>query len=195
MSRRSLVPLLSLVTIGALLVGCSSDDREAGPGTHPATSSTGPVPSTDTPTATPSASGERIDMEALSFTLPADYAPEGSRTPTNLGARGKAQLSLDTLAVVTVDNFGDPSDLSQAIQTHLDFSGYQREPRTLEPVTVDGVEMYHLAGRTDALTWVEAFGSDSTSDTIDIQFEFSVEDTAAQREEVVASVLDSVDMK
>ena len=177
--------------------GGSSESTESTESTKPTeptepTESTEPTePETPLGTGAAPATGKSITVDGLSLRL-----PQGWQTSTQ-DAEGfvaePRELSLDVLEVIVIQNDGLTSSPEAAFR---EYAGYGvRPPKTLPPIEVDGVPMFHGTGQTQSSTWVEAFGSNSTDFTIWLTFKSSPRLTPLKERRALAdSVLATVDL-
>ena len=72
-------------------------------------------------------------------------------------------------------------------------SSWNPKPRVADPVTIDGATFYHLTGPVGGGVRLDEYGSVQDSRLVKISFE--LEGPAAQRQELVDSVLATVHLK
>jgi len=190
------------IMVAAVLVagtaGCGGDDEpDTSPDPSSPSSSAPTEPTTDStsePTeATPEpVEGERFELEGISFSLPEPY--EGRQEgDVAVGARIGRDDPVASIEVLATPSVGEMT-LDETRRIHLGSHFYDRAPRLLGPVMVDGVRMFHMAGRTSSTTWSEVFGSDETGYTIDLQLEFDIDVPETERQGVVDAVLGSIEV-
>jgi len=182
--------LLPVATVSlVLLTGCGGDGSDASPApSSPATSSGSSSPSASaseqaSPSVAP-ATGERVSLKSLSFTLPAGYTKLGADI-----AGGRSWASVETLSTLSTFEFPNVSgdDLDSLVQreTGQDPQLVRQPDRTL-----DGQVGYALAG-PGATGWTYQWGTTTGDQQVSIELAFeSGESPEAQA--VVDSVLASV---
>ncbi|WP_460811827.1 hypothetical protein [Nocardioides salsibiostraticola] len=75
-------------------------------------------------------------------------------------------------------------------------NGFVIRPKTLKPVTVAGVKMFHVAGMIDSVAWLEGFGVQTEDYVYQIKFIFQERTTPAkERRAVVESVLSTMELR
>lgn len=213
MSRSRIAALVAGLLVGASTLTACSGSSDAGPEEPSGTSSTSSAPATPSTPSTPStsdspvdpppetssgpaaASGELVEFDGLSARIPAGWKIKDQDFRSAYASRSQGVL-VDSLTIQFQDNFGEQSSLPELIEFHNDFEiFYERNPKTLEPVTIDGVEMFHLAGKVTDNLWGEAFGADLEQSTADFSFLFSSATGPAERQRVVDTFLASVDFE
>lgn len=198
----------ALVVAGGLLVGAlaacggGSEASGGGPGagstapsstglpTSSATPSDGPTSAS--PTAEPTELGELVEMQGGTFRL-----PEGFRTTQQskvlVIARRRIGNDLAYLTVITQHNAGVKDTFAENIRRHNAIEiPYFRDPRTLAPITADGLPMFHVAGKVNPHQWGEAFGGDTDEFYVQVDFLVDLPIHVEAREEMVADFLDSL---
>ena len=71
---------------------------------------------------------------------------------------------------------------------------YLYPPKTLDPVTIDGVRMFHVAGKVNDSQWGEAFGGDSEGYLVTFGFLFDLRGDPDERRQVIDEVLASINL-
>ncbi len=210
--RRTAPTALAALALVAALAACGDDDPDSPgasgtPGSSESDEPTEPTESTEstepteptepvepeTPlgTGVAPATGKKIVTEGLTLRLPV-----GWRT-TSQDEEGFVAVprdyNLDVLELITIQNSGLTSPPAAAYRDYKQYG--VSPPKTLPPIEVDGVPMFHGAGQTQPATWVEAFGSNSTEYSVWLTFESSPDlTTLKERRELADSVLATVDL-
>lgn len=199
-NRRRTAGLVLTVVLAGALGACGDDDAPPlDPGStstsSDATSST-PEPSSSTsdatsePTSEPT--GPEIALQGISLRVPAGYQVIGRSGEIGVSLREDRDLAIDEINVTSNGNLGLSYDTDFLAREHNRVAGYRRNPKRQDDVTVQGRTMFHVAGPTSAVAWVEAFGEGEGEYTVDIEFVFSLDDPVAHREAVVRAFLDDV---
>lgn len=141
-------PLRSATVVLAVLlsVGGCSDDDPSGPGAAPTTSATGDPSSASgeaSPSGQPEPTGPVIEGDAVVLRLPEGYEvfdrgeiTSGARDPSTGVYVGFSESGA----------FGDDLTLTKLAELARRNALTTPPPEILEPVSVDGVEVYHLRG-------------------------------------------------
>lgn len=185
MRRTILAPLVAAsLLLAGLLAGCGDggDDPEATPSSTPG----------DVASSAPSveaATGVLVDLDRVRM-----RAPDGWRKNDPLSTfllkvddpSGFSSVSLSDLSAV-----GEVS-LQQQARTAL-----QSFPRAeaVEPVEIAGVPWYHITGPQDRYTTVDQFGTIHNGSEAVIEFGFDNEVPEAEQQEIIDSVLATVEWK
>lgn len=200
MNRR----LISPVLVGCLAVlGACADDEE--PATSPgggATSETAPEPSatSSAPSASPSstvqpASGVRLELDSISATAPKGWERGSIATDFQTSANEPPAEGFDSVALFQVP---DPSQGSGGVdrlaEDSLKSGSYLQEPEILEPTEVDGVEVFHIAGRINSASFLEEFGTSVDGQAVRIELLMSDTQSKAERQAMVDSVMATVEI-
>ncbi len=184
--------LVAVLALGACSDG--SDEPDAGP-SSPAAPGTSGSPSSSSPgdpaSEEPSsdvepATGVRLQMPLSSVRAPADWQRSDFPVDTLTGAGDDDTSSL--LSLGEIDAFGGTPSASELGDTALTTNPYRFDPKKLPETELDGVEVYHLAGKILPLTYLEEFGAVVDDRIVTLRFEFSSEVTPAERREVVDAV-------
>lgn len=191
---RFAVPAL-LVAVLALGTACNGSDDPGATPSEPASSPTG-APSTEptettTETTTPSiapATGPVLEMPRASVRV-----PEGWEIQDQLVSAQAEAFDDDTASLITVaeteDFSGGQLTTEQMVDIWYQTSPYDLRPKEQPATELDGVEVYHLAGKTDRLSYLEEFGADRGGRVVALIFELSTELSPQEREEIVDSVV------
>lgn len=195
---------LTVCAVLALTAGCSGDDPGAGPDVPGSATPSGGASTTDEPSSQPSvepsvepstpsvepASGPDLSQKTLTVRAPQGWQLTREADPFT----AQATDGLSAISVTEIEDFGDGLlSIREQAEIARDSGPYLQDPEILEPVEIDGLEWYHLAGPTDRVRHLDAFGTsvDGTSYSVDISLQRELV-TPAQREQVVASVLASI---
>lgn len=160
-------------------------------GAEPESAAVTPTESVSVPSVDP-ASGPRLAVRGLSV-----RAPEGWRATRPYAVMSAAVPGGATGTIVyvyrfpnsglfTVDSLGD---------SYRHQSGYKFKLKRLEDVELDGQTSFHVAGRSNPGEYVETFGSIVNEDHLMIFFEFLDGEDKSTRDEIIASVLETVDYR
>ncbi len=197
---------LGLVTVCAVLVlasaACSGEDPAPGATGAETGSSAGGGAST-APSAAPSAeepptpevepaSGPDLTQTNLRVRAPQGWELKQEGDPFS----GQATDGLSSIFVTEIEDFGDGLlDISEQARIAVQSGPYLQKPKILDPVEIDGREWYHIAGPTDRVRHIDAFGTseDGVSYSVDISLQRELI-SAAEREAIVASVLASIEI-
>lgn len=205
--------LVGFVIGVVVLGGCSSEG--AGEGSAPdaaSSASTQPtsVASSGSPTVSPTgspsesadpspsvepATGQLVEMGALSLRVPANYVVDRF-DDESYSARGKGiKGSLATMGALRIDSLGTPASLRTALKNYRSTNSYLRDPEEREPVVVGGLKMFHIAGMSNDDAWTEAYGIETAQNVYAIDFEFIAQFTpATKRRKIIDSVLATVEI-
>lgn len=193
---------LSVCAVLVLTPACSGggDDpapSSGGTASNPAESAPAPDGPTDEPSPeepeTPEvepASGPDLTQTNLTVRAPEGWMLTREGDPFS----GQATEGLSSIFVTEIEDFGDGLlSTRQQAKIAQDSGAYLIRPKILAPVRIDGREWYHVAGPTDRVRHVDAFGTseDGLSYSVDISLNRATL-TPAQRQELVDSVLASI---
>lgn len=195
---------LGSLTVCAVLVltsACSGGDDPAPGAGGTASTPEGSAPSSDEPTAEESpeepqtpevepATGPDLTQTNLSVRAPEGWTLTREGDPFS----GQASEGLSSIFVTEIEDFGDGLlSTRQQAEIAQNAGSYLTKPKILEPVEIDGREWYHVAGPTDRVRHVDAFGTseDGLSYSVDISLNLATF-TPAERQELVDSVLASI---
>lgn len=132
--------------------------------------------------------------------LPGCASPEGWYVGDQLVQTQKDGQDPGSSSLVTLGEtqaFGSTQDATELGRTAW---GVSRDiyPMTLEQlpdVELDGVEMYHLEGRAQALNWQSEFGAIVDDTMVVIRFQLYARTPPAQRHRIVEEVLATFEWK
>lgn len=172
----------------ALATGCGGDEPGAGP-TPSSTTSTASASPGDTPDPSPSdvASGLRVSMPNSSL-----RAPEGWVRGADLTRYEDEAESPDHLSYVTLGEtpaFGSTADAKTLGDHRMTSNVYPRKPRRLPETTLDGVQVYHVAGQLTHDQYIEEYGAIVDDSIVTVTFSFNRTVSESARDQVMAEVL------
>ena len=178
--------LASLVCLAPLVAGCGGDDSSRA------------VESTSSPTsgATPSApaadpaGGRKVSLAAFSAHTVEGYDYDNSLAREIVFSSSRDLGQDITFSDVTVY---PGTSTATAMRLTIKNSSWQPTPRIASPVTIDGERWYHLTGPIGDGKHLEDFGIVYDSRLVRISFELTA--APAKREQIVDSVLATVDLK
>lgn len=195
---RNLGPAMVLALVLGLASACSDDEpsTDPGPSQSPASSEASTEPtmpsSSDTGTPSPSvepAAGATVRLDRLSMRAPEgwDVTKEGDPYSAQVGQAGSS------IYIQEFPDFGGGVlSLDQIARTRVRNGPYLREPKILAPVSIVGLDWYHLAGRTNEVTYTEDFGTVVDGLALLVAMSFDSDLPAAERRVIVEQVLASV---
>ena len=179
-----------------LALGTACSDGSDGPEADPSPSATTSAPSPSDPTSEPPTDEPTTDVEpATGITLTLAHstvnAPDGWKRSddivrTMVGAEDPE--SVTSVALGEIDAFGQTPDADALADIAIAAGEYPTEPKKLPATELDGVEVYHLAGKVQPLNYLEEFGAVVGDRIVTLTFEFSPAYSPEQRQEVVDSV-------
>lgn len=194
--RSRVVAALSFVVIAAGAGGCSSDD-EPYPDPSPTTSapaSGGSDSPADAPAVEP-ASGEKIELKtSLSLRVPEEgdwYVDDGGGS-----IFASATVGGGVVDILAGDVLSDSTSIEESAATMLDTLDDQPglTYRRADDMTVSGVEGWVIEGQSAEQRFLQ-FGTLHAGRIVSIDFTIRTGVPAADAEELVASVLASVEWK
>lgn len=189
LARRLAAPVL-VVLLPVGLAACGGDD----PGPSPDPSSPGSTVGTPTgasgdPTSDPTSSvapatGPRVVTSRFSF-----RAPEGfEKSPVAGEFLGSARdLLADDTVYFSILEDHRPASLDELRESYLRNAPYEKPPRVLPDLEIDGVTVFHVAGPIDDRSYGEAFGA--LVDGAGVTIEFQIHSPAPRRREIVDSTM------
>lgn len=202
MSRKIVAFVAAGVLSLAGLTACSDDSKtssgEIDPGGESSTSEASPTEPTTTEPTTPAPP----DPGGITVEVP-DYArlvaPKGWKlNKTNANIIGANEIK--TLSDVSFNvTFTDPTDgaggIDAWIKTAIKAAGAGgiTDIKTLDPVTIDGVENYHLVGAFSSIDTVHLYGAAVGGSFIGLQFTLTSAYTKKEAQEIMDSVLPTVE--
>lgn len=186
----SVVPALLVVALSVAACG-GSDDPGATEPTSSATTPSAPSSSpTDEPTETvTAATGDLLNLPHASVRVPDGWTKLGNSLFDQRDAGDDDSTSLITLG--EIESFGGQVDPDQLARSAIRTSPFPIDPKVLPTVEVDGVEMYHLAGKVDRNAYLEDFGAVVDDTIVSLSFDFETSIAPAERQQVVDAVLAS----
>ncbi|WP_309648769.1 hypothetical protein [Nocardioides sp.] len=199
--KRSLGSLAGCAVL-VLTSACSGGGDDPAPSTGSTGASPGEsAPAAGEPTTEPSpeepetpevepASGPDLTQTNLSVRAPEGWTLTREGDPFS----GQASEGLSSIFVTEIEDFGDGVlSIQQQAEIAQNSGSYLMKPKILEPVEIDGREWYHVAGPTDRVRHVDAFGTseDGLSYSVDIALNRATF-SPAQRQELVDAVLASI---
>lgn len=187
--------LVTLVALCALSAACSdSGDPVADPTTSTSAPTTASTPAEPTESAEPTvepADGPILDK----MTYASVRAPRGWYVPDQLipqqqeaGHNGSGSI---IILAETENLLGRIYSLDELAEVAARPDRFGRSPKVLPSVEIDGVEMYHLAGQVNKVTYLEEFGVANEERLISLHFEFDSEFSPEERQEVVDATMAS----
>jgi len=204
--RSHLGKFLPFVVVAALaLTGCGDDaegDVDIGPtpqtsepsGPSSASGSTDATaigePSASSTLTVPPATGDVLELSNVSVRAPQGFQadpPDMTYLRFAFERDGIGSIALANTPAVTED-----VSLPQQAEISIRNSGYSEDPSIEEPVEVGGVSMYHYGGQVNDSEYVEEYGAIYDGSQISVNFLLAATDSAAERQELVDSVLASL---
>lgn len=178
-----------------LLASCSDSDEapepdastsESAPPESPDDQPVEVEPSETTP-AVESATGPAIGVKGLEVRAPADWitteplAIQQSAGPPDLIGSMISVFRFPNSGLFTIDELGaeEVSDMGA-------------RSRRRDDVELDGEQFYHLTGTLEPGLYAERFGTIAGDDRLSVQFEFGNGQGRAERDEIIQSVLATV---
>jgi hypothetical protein len=181
-----------------VLSACGGDDEPAASqDTAPETSETtsGTQSPTETPEETPTvaaADGIRLAVEGMTVRAPRgwfegpDFGLQASAAP-----RGDVGTILYLVSFPVID--GIEKSLDELARESTRSGGWQNRAKRQEDTVIDGEDAFHLSGEVNPGEHVELYGAIVDDTELTLEFSFEDDDKQAYRDEVVESVLASVD--
>ena len=203
MSRRPLYRL-SAALAGSLLVttlaGCGPDPSEPDPSGSPEPTENTSSPSEPTDATSPSDSESHSAAAATGVLLKGVgarvRAPEGWKREEQLVEfvdSAQDPTSENAVTLSSVQSLDDAT-LRELAEAGIEFGGYQDEPQILEPVVINGVECYHVAGQISDVAAIEDIGTIHAGQIVTVTLHFDLNATTAKdRQEITESVWASVE--
>ncbi len=188
----ALVAPLALASCGSDSPDSTPDPTPSSPASSATTEPTEPTTS-DNPAVTP-ASGLPIGIREVSANGPQGW-PRVTKQFRNIGraVRNPGGNTLVGLYSVPWLNSDESLDiLVKAVKLTGNFTG---PVQVLDPVIVDGVECYHVQGNYGGGEKADLFGAVHARDQVNFTFSFARDFPQDERQDVIDSVLASVDWK
>jgi single-stranded DNA-binding protein len=139
------------------------------------------------------AGGVRLELSAISANAPEGWKLDNLATDYQISATHPEVVTLLFLLQVP-----DPTDgeggVEQTAKDVLRVSGWLQKPKILEPTEIDGVEVYHIAGRIDSSSFVEEFGTTVDGQLVRVSLQMTEIMSKKERRELVESVLQTVEI-
>lgn len=198
--------LAGVLSLG-MLAGCGSDDASSGTDSSSTSDSSSPSDdaasdsptdgSSDDPGATdspspgvPPAAGKPVTIDPyVSLNLPQGW------TLTDMGDTTTGS-DRDGVSFLTVSNLGeDGVELSQEAQRYIRNNAFLKKPQIGDEVEIDGVEAFHVEGLVSSIDYLDAYGAVVDDQIIYLAFRNSTYVKPPEREQIIVSVLASVDFE
>ena len=188
--------LAALGVVAALtLAGCNSDSDEPKGGSDPTGSSSTSTSSSESPSESASPTVTPAKGPLLALKRVTVNAPDGWKRGKDLVAFEKhaGDGSFSGISVNDIPATDLTLSLAERAADYAKNGGFVRKPKVRGTVDVNGVECWRVAGKVDATSHQETYGTihDNAAVTISMNF-YDTDYSAAERQEVVASVLASV---
>ena len=193
---RTVLPALALALT---LSGCGSGGEATTDPTQAPSASTSesaattesPSESTETPTVAP-ATGPRIAVRGLRARVPAGweqkrpYAVMSAAVPLGQIGTTAYVFRFPNSGLLTLDTFAETTRSQPSWKFKL---------KRLDDVVLDDQPAFHLAGKVNPGEYIEKFGSLLNDDRLHVSFEFRNDEDQATRDEIIDSVLATVEFK
>jgi hypothetical protein len=185
------------LALAAVLVlgGCGSDEPDTGPDPTPSTSgASDPTESPGSTSASPSvsaATGLPVKIRTVSLTGPEGWVRLADEF-ANLGRGVRSAEGGSLVGLYSVPSLNPDATLDEMVATVKELESFQGKPQVHEPVTVNGVECFHVSGDYKDGQHEEEFGTIHDRDEISITFSFAADFPEAERQDIIDSVLASV---
>jgi hypothetical protein len=178
-----------------LLASCSDSDEPSGAAPDAGASESPESPEeqptetgpTETTPAVEPATGPAIGVKGLEVRAPADWitteplAIQQSAGPPDVIGSMISVFRFPNSGLFTVDELGDE-----------EVSDMGARSRRRDDVELDGEQFYHLTGTLEPGLYAERFGTIVGDDRLSVQFEFGNGQGRAERDEIIQSVLATV---
>jgi hypothetical protein len=183
----------ALTVLAAMVTGCG----DGSPGADPSDSSSPTESGSPTESSSPSvepATGKRVESLSFTFRAPQGWRTSEGQTSSLLTTRYTGDESPDgsvTAFLGTADGralLGETLD--KLARKKAGSSEYDRPPRILDSIEVDGVEMYRVAGQVARFKYVIAIGAIYGDNLVEAQIETDTL-SPGELEDVFASILAS----
>ena len=189
MPRTTVVPTLSAGR--ARGPGCRASgtgpQAAASPSRAGACASAGPATDDPTAGAVAPATGVRLTMPRATVRAPRGWTRSPALVSDQTDAEDDDTASAMTLAETQA--FGSTAGADELADIARASNLDPMIPRKLPAVELDGVEVYHLAGKVQRLNYLEEFGAVVDDRIVTLSFQLSPEITPTERREIVDSVL------
>jgi hypothetical protein len=140
------------------------------------------------------ATGLLLELDSISANVPQRWEQGSIATDFQISANEPPAEGFDT---VTLFQVPDPSLGRGGVQRSAEQvleGGYLQTPDILEPTEVDGVEVFHIAGRIDTASFVEHFGATVDGQAVRVEITMSDRRSKQERQSLVDSVLATVEI-
>jgi hypothetical protein len=189
--RRTTLTALALTAF--LLAGCGGDDDPQGtPTGTPDSSSSDPTAPTETEPTQPAvepAGGFLIDLDRIRM-----HAPDGWKRNDPMSTFLLQADDRKTGSSVSLSDLSAVSSTPIMGQAKIAVKHYPRA-EIAEPVEIAGVEWYHITGREDRFSTVHLFGTIHNGSEAVIDFSLSDDIPEDEQQQIIDSVLASVEWK
>jgi hypothetical protein len=202
MTRRSSHARCAAAALLLVLTGCGSDEPIADAPTPQA-------PVSESPLATGSESGTSADAEETAAVAPADgvllevegmsaHAPrgwvEGPDFVSQAGANPRLVLGT-SMDLYSFPVFGELTMTTDDLAEDSTRSGsWKRRATRRDDVVIDGVDAFHVAGQVNPDEYADVYGAVVGDLQLTVVFSWEQGEDRAYRDEVIGSVLASVDL-
>lgn len=186
---------LTVVISVATLSACTGEDDDPSSSAGSPTASPTEPSSSDAATEDaepPGPTGPVIEGEGAVLTLPSDYRvlERGAVVTSAEDEQGRVYVGYSELNAVGPDTSLDEQAALARRNALTD-----PPPKILEPVTVDGVELYHVAGVGFSVRSVlDEFGARVGNTDFSVRVEMDDDIPEAERQEIVAQVIAGLDV-
>ncbi|MGB0100752.1 MAG: hypothetical protein WBP61_10780 [Nocardioides sp.] len=198
--RRTALPIL--LTLLVSLVGCGegSDDPQTAPSSDTSPTATASTESTGSTEPTPAApavepaTGPLIDQKRIRLHAPEGWKRKPPSTPLltlSYDRETYSDLTLGDLPAVREDLTLD--QIAQVARRNR--RGSTTNLRILDPVQIAEVDWYHLRGKDGPDATLDVYGTTFNGSQSTLTFSLKNEIPAAERQEIIDSVLASVEWK
>lgn len=187
---------MSALALSIALTGCGSDGNEpaadpsAAPSVTESTTQT-PTETASTPTVAP-ATGPQIAVRGLRANAPEGW--EAKRPYAVMSAAVPVGAIGTTVYVFRFPNSGLLT-LDGLAKASWGQTAWKSRMKRLADVELDGQPAFHLAGNVNPGEYLERFGAILNDDRLTLTFEFENGEDKATRDELIASVLATVDFR
>ncbi|WP_198016941.1 hypothetical protein [Nocardioides sp. CF8] len=189
--------LASLMCVAGLAACGGDDDAGADPADPSTTSTESTEASTQSASESPSpsvapATGPRIAVRGVRANAPEGwvatpaYAVMSGAAPRDAIGTTVYVFRFPNSGQLTLDGLGEESRRS---------GGWKFPLKRLDDLELDGQPAFHVAGKSNPGEHVERFGAILNDDRLTVTFEFLNGEDKATRDEIIASVLATVDYR
>ena len=185
-----------------VLTACGSGTEDEEPSTPGGTTSAdasespsepdAPASEEETPTVAP-ANGIAVEVKGMKAHAPRgwvagpDFVSQAGANPPGVLGTAMMLYSFPVFGdlTVTTDDLAQDSTRS---------GGWQRRATRRDDVVIDGVDAFHVAGRVNPGQYSDVYGAVHADKQLTIVFNWMQQESRAYRDEVIGSVLASVDL-